>query len=83
MMFSSSLTVMLTGLLLGFMALAAFAWAWYHGQFDHLEAQSHMVFDAMDDQIDRPWETPLERAERRARHGALVAPAPGEWGGAE
>jgi len=81
-MFPSSLAVVLTGLLLGGVALAAFFWAWRRGFFRDLEAQSRVILDDRDYRLVRPWETPQQRAERELRHGAAEPPAPGEWGGA-
>jgi cbb3-type cytochrome oxidase maturation protein len=81
-MLPSSLTVLLTGLFLGAIALGAFVWAWRRGQFDHLEAQAHVIFDERDYRLERPWETEAEREERRRLYGEPVPPDPGEWGGA-
>lgn len=83
MMFPSSLAVVVTGLLLGGISLAAFGWAWLRGQFNSLDVQSRAIFDERDCQLDRPWETPLQRAERRVGHGPLVEPTAGEWGGSQ
>ncbi len=81
-MFPSSLAVLGVGLLLGFLALAAFAWAWRRGQFHELRRQAHVIFDDRDLRLERPWETPDQRAEREERYGPLIEPSPGEWGGA-
>lgn len=83
MMFPSSLAVILAGLVIGGLALLAFAWGWRRGQFDHLDRQARVIFDSRDYLLDRPWETQEQRAERQAQHGPLIAPRPGEWGGAE
>jgi cbb3-type cytochrome oxidase maturation protein len=83
MMFPSSLAVVITGLVLGGISLAAFGWAYFRGQFDNLDAQSRVILDERDYQLERPWETMLQRAEREAAHGALREPTPGEWGGAQ
>lgn len=79
-MFPSSLTVVLTGLGLGILALGAFAWAWRRGQFDDLRAQARVILDPRDDRLERPWETPAQRAERERQYGELLPPEPGEWG---
>jgi cbb3-type cytochrome oxidase maturation protein len=81
MMFPSSFAVLLAGLVLGLTALVAFAWGWRRNQFSGLDQQARVIFDADDLQLDRPWETPVQRAEREARQGPLIQPAPGEWGG--
>jgi cbb3-type cytochrome oxidase maturation protein len=83
MMFPSSLAVVITGLVLGGISLAAFGWAWLRGQFNHLDVQSRVILEQRDYQLERPWETPLQRAERSAGHGPLLEPTAGEWGGAE
>lgn len=81
-MFPSSLAVIGVALLLGILALAAFAWAWRRGQFDALDRQARVIFDEVDLRLERPWETPGQRAEREAHYGSPIEPAPGEWGGA-
>ncbi|HEX7049046.1 MAG TPA: cbb3-type cytochrome oxidase assembly protein [Longimicrobiales bacterium] len=81
-MLPSSLTVLVTGLVLGCVALAAFAWAWRAGHLDDFDAQARVIFEPRDWRLERPWEGPAERAEREARYGPLIPPEPGEWGGA-
>jgi cbb3-type cytochrome oxidase maturation protein len=81
-MFPSSLAVILTGLLLGALALSVFVWAWRKGQFRDLDRQMASVLDERDLQAERPWESVAQRLERRRRHGEPLAPHPGEWGGA-
>jgi len=78
--FPSSFAVIVAGLITVAAALGAFAWGWWRGQFSHAEAQRLVIFDARDLQVERPWETPEERAERELRYGALTAPHRGEWG---
>lgn len=80
-MFPSSVAVVLTGLVLGCLALGAFVWGWRRGQYRDLGAQARVILDARDRRLERPWETPRERAERAREFGPLVPPAPGEWGG--
>lgn len=80
-MFPSSLAVVLTGLGLGLLALAVFAWAWRAGHFRALRAQARVILDPRDYRVERPWETPAQRAERVREFGAPVPPSPGEWGG--
>jgi cbb3-type cytochrome oxidase maturation protein len=80
--FPSSLVVIMVGLALGAVALGAFAWGWYAGAFRHLDAQAHVILDSRDLQLDRPWETPAQRAERAIAHGELEPPGRSEWGGA-
>jgi nitrogen fixation-related uncharacterized protein len=81
-MFPSSLSVILAGLLIGASALAAFAWAWRHGQLDVADAQAAVILDPRDLRLERPWETPLQRAERERRHGPPAAAVPSDWGAA-
>jgi len=79
-MFPSSLAVAVTGLALGVLALGAFAWAWRHGQFGHLHAQSRVIFEPRDFRLERPWETATQRAQRELEFGAPETAAPSEWG---
>jgi len=81
-MFPSSLAVVLTGLLMGGVALAAFYWAWRRGCFRDLEAQSRIILDDRDYRLHRPWESPEQRLDRELHYGTLEPPGPGEWGGA-
>jgi hypothetical protein len=80
-MLASSLAVVLLGAALFLGALVAFGWALLSGKLERLDEQSVVVLDPEDLRIDRPWETPEQRRERRRRHGPLVEPRPGEWGG--
>lgn len=80
-MFPSSLAVVGVGVLLGIIALGAFAWAWRRGHFDRLDRQAHIIFDERDMRLERPWESERQRARREARYGPLIEPSPGEWGG--
>jgi hypothetical protein len=82
-MLPSSLVVVLTGLALGALALLVFAWGWWRGHFSNLDEQSRVIFEPRDYLVERPWETPKQRAERIAQHGELLRPELGEWGGAE
>lgn len=79
-MFPSSLAVVLTGLVLGFLALAAFAWGWRRGHYRDLKSQARVIFEPRDVRLERPWETPAQRAERAREFGTPIRPAPGEWG---
>jgi len=81
-MLPSSLAVLVTGAILGGLALGAFAWAWRRGHFDDIERQAHALFDERDYRLERPWESPAEQEERRRLYGEPLAPEPGEWGGA-
>jgi cbb3-type cytochrome oxidase maturation protein len=69
-------------IVLGALALAAFAWAWWRGQFTRLDRQAFAVLEPRDLRLERPWETPAQRRERSERFGLGEAPRPGEWGGA-
>ena len=81
-MLPSSLAVIVAGLVLGMLALVAFAWAWRRGQFARLDAQALVIFDQRDLRLERPWERPDQRAERRELYGPPLPPAKGEWGSA-
>lgn len=78
-----SVVVAITGLLLGLMAIGAFAWAWKRGAFDDIDEQARVILDQYDLRLQRPWESSEEQAERKALYGELIEPAPGEWGGSE
>jgi hypothetical protein len=82
-MLPSSLVVVLTGLAFGALALLAFAWGWWRGHFSNLDEQARVLFEPRDYLVERPWETPRQRAERIGQYGALLPPDIGEWGGAE
>jgi cbb3-type cytochrome oxidase maturation protein len=81
-MVPSSIVAILTGLVLGAIALATFAWAWRLGAFDDLEEQAHVIFEPRDWRLQRPWESPAQQEERRRLYGEPIEPEPGEWGGA-
>jgi cbb3-type cytochrome oxidase maturation protein len=81
-MLPSSLAIIVTGLVLGCIGIAAFAWGWLHGQFDRLEEQARTIFDERDCRLERPWESAAQREERSRTYGTLIKPDPGEWGGA-
>jgi cbb3-type cytochrome oxidase maturation protein len=78
-----SIAVALTGLLLGLLAIGAFAWAWRRGAYDDIDEQARVILDPRDYRLIRPWETPAEQEERRRLYGELIEPVPGEWGGAD
>ena len=81
-MIPSSLAVIVATAALTLLAAAVLAWAWWRGYFDDLDAQSRVIFEPRDWRLERPWESPVDRLERETIHGAPIAPAPGEWGGA-
>ena len=81
-MIPSSLPVIVATAALTLLAVAALVWGWRRGFFDDLAAQSRVIFEPRDLRLERPWETPVQRLERETTHGAPLAPAPGEWGGA-
>lgn len=81
-MFPSSLAVIIAGLLMGGTALAAFGWAWWKGQFDHLDRWGVVILDERDLRMERPWETERQKVERELTHGAPLSAPAGEWGGA-
>lgn len=78
----SSVPVIVATAALTLLAAFVLAWGWRRGFFRDLDAQSRVIFEPRDWQIERPWETPVQRLEREVAHGAPTAPAPGEWGGA-
>lgn len=80
-MFPSSLVVIAAGLLLGILALAAFAWSWHTGAFQQLDQQASTILDDRDFRLARVWESSRQRAERQSAYGDPVAPRPSEWGG--
>ena len=57
-------------------------WGWHRGFFRDLEGQSRVIFEERDWQLARPWESDGEQLDRTLAHGPLLAPTPGEWGGA-
>ena len=80
-MFPSSLAVIGAGLVIGVLALAAFAWAWRSGAFRHLDRQAAVILDDRDLRLERPWESPRQRDERIAAFGEPLPPGTSEWGG--
>ena len=80
-MIPASFAILVAGVAIGVLALLAFMWAWRRGEFDDIDAQSRVIFDARDYRLERPWETPEQQEERRRIYGDPVRPAPGEWGG--
>ena len=81
-MIPASLPVIVATAALTLLAVAFLAWAWRRGFFDNLNAQSRVIFDQRDFQLERPWETPVQRLQREAAYGESKTPSPGEWGGA-
>jgi cbb3-type cytochrome oxidase maturation protein len=81
-MFRASLAVIAVGLVLGLVALAAFAWVWRTGAFRQLDRQARIILDDQDLRLERPWESPHQQAERGARYGEPLPPWPSEWGDA-
>ena len=79
-MIPSSLAVVLTTFAIGALAIAAFVWAWWRGQFHDLDAQARVIFEPEDLRLRRRWETPAQRAERENAYGTPLAPRRGEWG---
>lgn len=82
-MLYGSFTIILLTAGLGITALAFLLWGLVSRQFDSLDEQAMLPFDAGDLQYRRPWETRAQQAERQASYGELIAPHRGEWGGAE
>ena len=57
-------------------------WGWLHGQFENVDEQKMVPFDADDMRYERIWENEAARSERVRAYGPLIKPQPGEWGGA-
>jgi len=57
-MIPASFAILVAGVAIGVLALLAFMWAWRRGEFDDIDAQSRVIFDARDYRLERPWETP-------------------------
>ena len=81
-MIPSSLIVIVATSALTLLGALVLFWAWRRGFFDDLDAQSKVIFEPSDWRTERPWETAAQRSEREKAYGRLVAPTPGEWGGA-
>lgn len=81
-MIPSSLPLIVATAALTLLAVAVLAWGWRRGFFSNLEAQSRVIFEPRDWQLERPWETPLQQLERQVAHGEPLPPEQGEWGGA-
>jgi hypothetical protein len=83
-MLPSSLTVTLAITILGLLTVAAFVWAWRHGEFDRIPQQALLPMDDDDFNVTRPWETPAQRAARVDDYGPThVSETPGVWGGVQ
>jgi hypothetical protein len=78
----SSVPIIVATAALTLLAAAVLGWAWWRGFFRDLDAQARVIFEPDDLQLERPWETPVQRIERETVFGAPVRPHPGEWGGA-
>ena len=81
-MIPSSVPVIIATAALTLLAAVVLAWGFWRGYFRDLDAQSRVIFEPQDLRLERPGESPVERLERGTMHGELVAPRPGEWGGA-
>ena len=81
-MIPSSVPIIVATAALTLLAAAVLGWAWWRGFFRDLDAQARVIFEPDDLQLERPWETPVQRIERETVFGAPVRPHPGEWGGA-
>ncbi len=82
-MLPTSLVVVLATVAMTLVPALLLAWAWRRGFFRDLGAQSRVIFEPRDWRVERPWESPADRLTREVAFGPLVAPRPGEWGGAE
>lgn len=77
---SLSLILMTVGFTTG--AVLMLAWVWHKGFLRDFEAQARSILDERDLRLVREWEGPVDRLEREMRHGTLLMPRRGEWGGA-
>lgn len=80
-MFPYSLAVLFVISGMGFLMMGAYLWAFLTGQFEDLDKQALLIFEARDFRLAREWELPTQCAERIEKYGPPVAPGPGEWGG--
>ena len=80
-MIPTSLAVLVMVLPLGALGFGAVLWAWRRGAFDKLNEQSRVIFEPRDLRMERPWESPGQRAERGDAYGEPEPAEPGEWGG--
>ena len=81
-MIPSSLPVIVATAALTLIAALFLAWGWRRGYFRNLDAQARVIFEPRDWQLERPWETPVQRLQREAAYGEVIPPERGEWGGA-
>ena len=78
----SSLPVIVLTALFSLLPALILFWAYRRGYFRDLDAQSRIILEPRDMQLERPWESSVDRLTREVAHGPLVEPEPGEWGGA-
>ena len=78
----SSLPVIILTALFSLLPALVLFWAYRRGYFRDLDAQSRIILEERDMQLERPWESSVERLTREVAHGPLVEPERGEWGGA-
>ena len=78
----SSLPVIILTALFSLLPALILFWAYRRGYFRDLDAQSRIILEPRDMQLERPWESSVDRLTREVAHGPLVEPDPGEWGGA-
>ena len=78
----SSLPVIILTAVFSLLPALILFWAYRRGYFRDLDAQSRIILEPRDMQLERPWESPVERLTREVAHGPLVEPERGEWGGA-
>jgi hypothetical protein len=81
---SPSLALVVLVVITGVVAVAALVFAFVRGwlEDDALASQATIIFDAEELRLERPWESPAQKAERAQTHGAAVVPPPGSFGGA-
>jgi len=78
----SSLPVIILTAVFSLLPALILFWAYRRGYFRDLDAQSRIILEERDMQLERPWESSVDRLTREVSHGPLVEPERGEWGGA-
>lgn len=82
-MLPTSLVVAIATVAMTLVPAVLLLWAWRRGLFRDLDGQARVIFDARDWRVERPWESPRDRAVREMAFGPSVEAQPGEWGGSD